>query len=341
LLGCLPERYLDNDRFVCPECYKSTGLAPLYAVPSRSAASSHSGVNTSPLIVYIVYSDEGAHSCAPPTIIEGQVRGYYYGKEEQLLVLLHSFKDLSDRDEKLALTKNLESMAAFMCTAPKCRLILLLQTHSDPSSGLLHFADQKATTIDAILEYIFKTLRFHQLSNSVLLLSSCGYFGQKHLNSLRSAVSAFGFNSCFSFTGHALDPLLVAVTLYYNILDFHIIGNESPRMALERSACSSLLSNTSVVLLDGENGWLLSGAAIRYRPNGEYVSCTACCQPFSFKKLAPDGQAAVFRCRQVEHPNNVPRYQKIPLLQSDHSRTVVGGLNDRCRYILTRIFPDA
>ena len=147
---------------------------------------------------------------------------------------------------------------------------------------------------------------------------------------------AFGFKSSFSFTGHALDPLLVTVTLYYNIFDFHIIGNESPRMVLERSACSSLLSNTSVVLLDAENAWSLCGAAIRYRPNGDYVFCPSCRQPLDFKQLSHNGQAAVFRCHKIEHPNTVSQYQKVPLLQSDHSRIVVGGLKDRCRYILAR-----
>lgn len=97
LKGCLPERFLYEEQFICPPCYGSTGLAPpvslsslihvfridkaaKYSVPSRALASSHAGVNTSPLVVYMVYLDEGPHSRAPPAVIDGQVRGYFHGK---------------------------------------------------------------------------------------------------------------------------------------------------------------------------------------------------------------------------------------------------------------------
>ena len=126
--------------------------------------------------------------------------------------------------------------------------------------------------------------------------------------------------------------------LYYNIVDFHIVGNESPRQALERSVCPSLLSNTSVILLEGRQAFSLCGAAIRYRPNGEYVSClsAACREPPGYRRLTHQGNSVIYRCREIEHPSSVPQYQTLPLVQSDDSRTVVGTLNDRCRYILTR-----
>ena len=139
----------------------------------------------------------------------------------------------------------------------------------------------------------------------------------------------------FSFTGYALDPLLVAVALYYNILDFYVIGNETPRKALERSVCVSLLSNTSVVLLSAGDALLLCGAAIRHRPNGRYVSCPTCHQPARYRQLLAGGQAAVFKCHVVEHSGG-SRYHSIPLLQSDEATTVVGGPGDRCRYIVAR-----
>jgi hypothetical protein len=43
----------------------------------------------------------------------------------------------------------------------------------------------------------------------------------------------YGFKTTFSFTGYSLDPLLVAVTLLYNVLDFQIVGNELPQKVLE------------------------------------------------------------------------------------------------------------
>lgn len=44
---------------------------------------------------------------------------------------------------------------------------------------------------------------------------------------------------------------------------------------------------------------------------------------------------AIFKCHEIEHKGK-SRYQAVPLLQSDGSTTVVGGLRDRCRYIIRR-----
>jgi hypothetical protein len=125
-------------------------------------------MNTSPLIVYTIYLDEGPHSRAPAAVLGGQARGYFHSKvacvtllrltilmmnsvqEEQLLILSHAFLDLSDRDEKRALQENVERIRTFLQSAPNCRFVLLLQTHSNPSDGLLHFSSKKCTTLDEV-----------------------------------------------------------------------------------------------------------------------------------------------------------------------------------------------
>lgn len=147
--------------------------------------------------------------------------------------------------------------------------------------------------------------------------------------------TAFGFDSSLSFTGYALDPLLIAVALYYHVFDFHVMGNETLLKALERSVCVSLLTNTSVVLLRGDDAVLLCGAAIRYRPNGRYVSCDTCHQPVGYRKMIRDGRTALYKCPEIEHKGK-SRYRAVPLLQSDGMTTVVGGLRERCRYIIIR-----
>ena len=80
---------------------------------------------------------------------------------------------------------------------------------------------------------------------------------------------------------------------------------------------------------------MLCGAAVRYRPNGSYISCLTCLQPADYRKILKGRQTAVYRCRETEHKES--RYQAVTLLQSDETRTVVGGLNDQCRYIATRL----
>lgn len=65
-------------------------------------------------------------------------------------MLLLPFKDLSDKNEKHLLAKNTGLLAAFARSAPGSRFVLLLQTHSDPTSGLLHFGAEKCTTIATV-----------------------------------------------------------------------------------------------------------------------------------------------------------------------------------------------
>lgn len=115
-----------------------------------------------------------------------------------------------------------------------------------------------------------------------------------------------------------------------------MVGNEPALKALERSASSSLLSNTSVVILNAEGGFSMCGAAIRYRPNGEYPYCAACSQISAYHKVTHDGKAVIFRCRVDDHPMTAARCQVVPLLESDEIRTVVGGVKAHCRYIVTK-----
>jgi hypothetical protein len=148
-----------------------------------------------------------------------------------------------------------------------------------------------------------------------------------------------GFKTSLSFTGRSLDPLLVAVTLYYNILDFHIVGNELARKAVERSACCSLLSNTSVIVLNRQDSFSLCGASIRYRPNGEHIYCSACTpsQLAGYHKKKDGGRAVIYKCRNDDHPKAIKRCQVVHLFESDETRVVVGGFKARCRYIVTRL----
>jgi hypothetical protein len=62
----------------------------------------------------------------------------------------NSCKDLSDKNEKLSLTKNVGLITAFIHSAPICCFVLLLQTHADPTSGLLHFSTKKCTGINVV-----------------------------------------------------------------------------------------------------------------------------------------------------------------------------------------------
>jgi hypothetical protein len=257
-----------------------------------------------------------------------------------------------------------------MHSTPKCRFVFLLQTHSDPTSGLLHYSDQKCTSISAVS---FKSCHFlHSLltwfrslntpsknydfinsqtvsySSAVVDISwrdilshleiLCKLLVRSNswLSQYFSYRAASGFKSCFSFTGHALDPLLATVALYYNIFDYHLIGDEPPRKVLERSASTSLLCNTSVVLLDAEDAFLLCGAAIRYQPNGSSVACSACRQVLGYRKMLAGGTAVLYKCHHIEHPNDVSRYKALRLLQPDHATTIGGGANAQCRYLVTR-----
>jgi hypothetical protein len=80
-----------------------------------------------------------------------------------------------------------------------------------------------------------------------------------------------GFKSIYCLSGTKVNPNLVVSSLFYNVLDFHVVGNESPQSALERSASPSLLSHTSLILWVNGALFCLRGAALRYRPNGEMI----------------------------------------------------------------------
>jgi hypothetical protein len=146
--------------------------------------------------------------------------------------------------------------------------------------------------------------------------------------------NTIGFQTAICFTGRSLDPLLVAATLYYNVLDFHIIGTEPIRKAVERSACCSLLFNTSLIILNSDDSFSLCNASIRFRPNGELICCSACAQPSEYYKQAHG--TVIFRCRNDAHPKTINRCQDVRLLQSDEARVVVGSSRAPCRYIVTK-----
>lgn len=105
---------------------------------------------------------------------------------------------------------------------------------------------------------------------------------------------------------------------------------------LERSASNLLLSNTSVILLEADDAFILCGAAIRYRPNGSYVACSVCRQALGYRKMIAGETTVKYRCNQMEHPPDISRYKQVHLLKPDHTTTIGGGLNARCRYIVTR-----
>lgn len=123
--------------------------------------------------------------------------------------------------------------------------------------------------------------------------------------------------------------------LFYNVLDFHVIGNETARSALMRSANPSILSNTSLVLLVDGAIFNLCGAALRYRPNGEWIQCPSCQQPPGFRKIVNmkgGGKGALFRCTTC-----VKNFWWVEaLLTSDERTQFFGDLNDLCRFMVTR-----
>ena len=132
-----------------------------------------------------------------------------------------------------------------------------------------------------------------------------------------------------------MDPLLAAKSYFYNIIEFHVIGDEALDKVLERCATSELLSNTPLIGWTGGVTFTLCGAALRYRPNGVPVLCTECNNPGQFVKIIERTQSVKFQCRKTLHP---AKYWHVPLLLSDKNRRVVGGRNDRCRYIISQTY---
>jgi hypothetical protein len=147
--------------------------------------------------------------------------------------------------------------------------------------------------------------------------------------------TTFGFRTVAALGGRSVDPLLAAKSLFYNIIEFHLIGNEGLDKVFERCATTDLLSNTPLIGWSDGTTFKLCGAALRYRPNGTPILCAECQNPGDFVKFAERSQLVRFRCRNVLHG---PLYWCVSLLQSDDCRKVVGGLNARCRYILTKSY---
>lgn len=146
----------------------------------------------------------------------------------------------------------------------------------------------------------------------------------------------FGFKTIYGLTGRAVDPLLAACKLFYDIIDFHVIGREPPRKALERSACPSLLANTSVLLWTDSTLMSMRGASCRYRPNGELILCKECLQYRVYAHPTTLKDGVVFQCRTGHHPKNgSPVY--IPVMfESDADTTYYGGLGDTCRFMIKK-----
>jgi len=82
----------------------------------------------------------------------------------------------------------------------------------------------------------------------------------------------------------------------------------------------------------------MTGAAIRYRPNGVYVRCASCNAFLDYRNPVDNGKSILYRCRSKEHPSGAMKYQTVPLLQSEDKRKVIGGLNDRCRIMCVNFF---
>ena len=92
-----------------------------------------------------------------------------------------------------------------------------------------------------------------------------------------------------------------------------------------------------MVLLEADEALFLCGAAIRYRPNGSHVACSACRQALGYRKMIAGETTVMYRCNQIEHPPDISRYKQVRLLKPDCTTTIGGGgLNARCRYIVTR-----
>ncbi|PPQ78670.1 hypothetical protein CVT26_005504 [Gymnopilus dilepis] len=301
---------------------------------SRSSGSSHKGMNTDPIIMLSVYCNETTHSKASICVLEGLLDGLFRAKESHLLNFTLPFTDLAKRQEIKQLQAFNSLMRDFLGSRTNCRFVLLLQTHADPISGDLLFGPNKVTSLDMILRQLL-TLPPTGCGNSILLLNSCGGFIKHNKDKLPHIATEFGFNAIFGLTGHSVDPLLVSKSLFYNIIDLHLVGGESLQKVLQRSANTELLSHTSITAYIQGSVYTLVGASLRHRPNGVPICCPQCEQPASFVSLSCNNTIAKFRCRQLFHdPHSSPRHWKETLLLSDDTR-VVGELNG-CRYIMAK-----
>ncbi|PPQ97748.1 hypothetical protein CVT26_001796 [Gymnopilus dilepis] len=284
-----------------------------YTVPGRNIGSSRSGMNTGPTIFLSVYYQETKHSESAVCLLEGLLDGLYRSKESELLRLTLPFNDLAERNESQIL-QGFQNFCCMSCldslrfqlnpefrSRPTCRFVLLLQTHADNLSGDLFYGPGKVTSLDVILEKIIGSTPVVEYTNSILLLNSCGFFIEKNRNCLQGVSSKYGFQTILSLTGKSIDPLLVSRSLFYPVIDFHLIGGESMQKVLKRAADVELLSHTSVIAWLGGTVFSLVGASIRHRPNGTPILCSQCNQPADFQSRSDRGDVVKFRCRQSTH----------------------------------------
>ncbi|RDB23072.1 hypothetical protein Hypma_009872 [Hypsizygus marmoreus] len=332
--GCIPESAFDN--FICPPCYKEAGESPPYPVPPRAISRSHLGSDTSRLILYSIYWNETQHSRSAATFLEGQLSGLFYGKESECLMLQCPFTDLAA--VRKILKKNLAAMRQFMKFGPT-RLVVLLQAHADPTHGDLIYADKRATNLQTFIKEAFKDLSFKDhtaFPNSLLFLNACGTFIQSNPGALESAVEMFGFQTLIAFSGRSVDVMLTTKTTVYDMIDFHVVGREPVLKALERSAGTALLSNTSVVCWTAGEMYLLVGASFRDQPNGIILACPHCSDLLKYVAMDDKNTLGVYRCWGTSHPSGHDRAFEVEILQPNSTRKIGGdlGRQGRCRYII-------
>jgi hypothetical protein len=139
----------------------------------------------------------------------------------------------------------------------------------------------------------------------------------------------YHFRTLMCLTGDTVDPLVMARTLFYNFVEYHIIGNDAVEKALERCAESSLLRTTSVHVWSNGTTLTLEGAKLSLCPNGTVVTCPSCVQPAVYHKQRPKGGALVFRCKRQGHEG--VNFWDVLLVQGDAKTKVVEG---KCRCII-------
>ena len=148
-----------------------------------------------------------------------------------------------------------------------------------------------------------------------------------------------GFSSVFAPDGPNVDPLLISKTLFYNVLDFYILGNETIERVLKRCAQVDLLSHASVVAWRDGTLYRLQGAALRFRPNGADIRCVLCDQPASYDRYIAAENTVIFRCREPTSDRHsqmsIPRKWAVKLVTSSNSCEVIQGHGGSCRSILT------
>ncbi|RDB29852.1 hypothetical protein Hypma_014054 [Hypsizygus marmoreus] len=247
--------------------------------------------------------------------------------------------------KKRSLADNISKIHSFTRSHRQpSRLIVLLQTHADPSDGGLVYGSGKTLSLDLFLSTGLKGISLSNrtyFSNTVLFLNVCGGFLEHNSSAIDSAARSFGFRTIVALTGQSVDGLLASKSLFYTVLDHHVIGKETVLRALERSASIDLLSMTSVRVWTEGVSYILQGAALRTRPNGAVLHCGQCSQALVFKRtLSPS--SALYRCRSgIPHPAGLSKSFVLPLVGNDDAVKVTGSLNFPCRYVIKVVNHDA